>query len=61
MEEQRLSITKRERKHHVVFIPKCRRRTVCVQLRPHLKEVLCQLAGQNERDGIGECNAHLIV
>ena len=48
MEEQSLSHTKWDCKYHVVFIPKCRRRTLYVQLRPHLKEVFRQLAAQRE-------------
>ena len=35
-------------KYHVVFIPKCRRGTLYVQLRPHLGEVFKQLASQKE-------------
>ena len=35
-------------KYHVVFIPKCRRRTLYVQLRQHLGEVFKQLAAQKE-------------
>ena len=35
-------------KYHVVFIPKCRRRTLYVELRQHLGEVFRQLARQKE-------------
>lgn len=35
-EYQSLSHTKWECKYHVVFIPKCRRRTLYAQLRTHL-------------------------
>jgi putative transposase len=35
-------------KYHVVFIPKCRRRTLHVQLREHLGEVFRKLALQRE-------------
>ncbi|MCA3219756.1 MAG: IS200/IS605 family transposase [Burkholderiales bacterium] len=35
-------------KHHVVFIPKCRRRTLYGQLRQHLGEVFRKLAAQKE-------------
>ena len=35
-------------KYHVVFIPKCRRRTLYAQLRRHLGEVLHNLARQKE-------------
>lgn len=48
MEEQSLSHTKWDCKYHVVFIPKCRRKTLYVRLRPHLKEVFRQLALQKE-------------
>jgi len=37
-----------ECKYHVVFIPKCRRKTLYEKLRPHLGEVFRQLAGQKE-------------
>ena len=43
-----LSHSKWECKYHVVFIPKCRRRTLYVQLRQHLGEVFKQLAAQKE-------------
>ena len=43
-----LSHSKWECKYHVVFIPKCRRRTLYEQLRPHLGEVFRQLAEQKE-------------
>ena len=35
-------------KYHVVFIPKCRRRTLYGQLRQHLGEVFRKLASQKE-------------
>jgi len=35
-------------KYHVVFIPKCRRKTLYVQLRKHLGEVFRKLAEQRE-------------
>jgi len=41
-----LSHTKWECKYHVVFIPKCRRRTLYEQLRRHLGEVFRKLAEQ---------------
>lgn len=37
-----------ECKYHVVFIPKCRRRTLYAELRQHLGEVFRQLARQKE-------------
>src|ERR1700681_2949245 len=43
-----LSHTKWECKYHVVFIPKCRRKTLYAQLRRHLGEVFRRLAEQKE-------------
>ena len=43
-----LSHTKWECKYHVVFIPKCRRKTVYRELRRHLGEVFKRLAEQKE-------------
>ena len=43
-----LSHTKWECKYHVVFIPKCRRRTLYEQLLRHLGEVFRELARQKE-------------
>jgi|GEM_PF-2310454 len=43
-----LSHSKWECKYHVVFIPKCRRRTLYGQLRRHLGEVFRKLAEQKE-------------
>ena len=37
-----------ECKYHVVFIPKCRRRTLDEQLRPHLGEIFKKLAVYKE-------------
>ncbi len=45
---QSLNHTKWECKYHVVFIPKCRRRTLYVQLRQYLGEVFRRLAEQKE-------------
>lgn len=45
-EYESLSHTKWECKYHVVFIPKCRRRTLYVELRQHVGEVFRRLAGQ---------------
>ena len=47
-ESQSLSHSKWECKYHVVFIPKCRRRTLYKQLRQHLGEVFRNLAQQRE-------------
>ncbi len=43
-----LSHSKWECKHHVVFIPKRRRKTLYSTLRKHLGEVFHRLAGQKE-------------
>lgn len=43
-----LSHSKWECKYHVVFIPKCRRKTLYEQLRRHLGEVFRRLAAQKE-------------
>ena len=47
-EAESLSHSKWECKYHVVFIPKCRRKTLYEQLRPHLGEVFRKLAAQKE-------------
>ena len=47
-DEASLSHTKWECKYHVVFIPKCRRRTLYQELRRHLGEVFRRLAEQKE-------------
>ena len=47
-EQQSLNHSKWECKYHVVFIPKCRRKTLYVQLRRHLGEVFRKLAEQKE-------------
>jgi putative transposase len=48
-EYESLSHTKWDCKYHVIFIPKCRRRTIYVELRPHLGQVFRRLAQQKER------------
>jgi putative transposase len=48
MDAETLSHTKWECKYHVVFIPKCRRKTLYVELRPQLGEVFRRLAEQKE-------------
>lgn len=49
MEEYRsLSHTKWECLYHVVFIPKCRRRTLYAELRKYLGEIFRRLAEQKE-------------
>jgi putative transposase len=47
-EYESLSHTKWECKYHVVFIPKCRRKTLFEQIRQHLGEVFHKLATQKE-------------
>src|SRR3977135_4109871 len=47
-EYRRLNHTKWDCKYHVVFIPKCRRKTLYGELRRHLGEVFRQLAQQKE-------------
>ena len=47
-ELQSLNHSKWECKYHVVFIPKCRRKTLYAQLRRHLGEVFRRLAEQKE-------------
>lgn len=43
-----LSHTAWDCRYHVIFVPKCRRRTLCTQLRQHLGEVFRKLAAQKE-------------
>ena len=43
-----LSHAKWECKYHIVFIPKCRRKTLYEKVRPHLGEVFRELAEQKE-------------
>jgi putative transposase len=47
-EYESLSHTKWDCKYHIIFIPKCRRRTIYVELRPHLGQVFRRLAQQKE-------------
>ncbi len=47
-EAENLSHTKWQCKYHVVFIPKCRRKTLYTQLRRYLGEVFRDLAKQKE-------------
>jgi putative transposase len=47
-EPESLSHSKWECKYHVIFIPKCRRKTLYEQLRRHLGEVFRKLAEQKE-------------
>lgn len=44
-EFESLSHSKWECKYHVVFIPKCRRKTLYGQLKKHLGALLSKLAG----------------
>src|SRR5207302_8108476 len=57
-EMESLSHTKWECKYHVVFIPKCRRKTLYGELRQHLGEVFRKLAVQKE-SRIEEGHRHL--
>jgi putative transposase len=56
-EYESLNHTKWECKYHVVFIPKCRRKTLYTQLRPHLGEVFKRLAQQKE----SRIEGHLMI
>ena len=47
-EYENLSHTAWDCKYHVVFIPKCRRKTLYRELRRHLGEVFHKLAAQKE-------------
>ena len=47
-EQQSLNHSKWECEYHVVFIPKCRRKTLYAQLRRYLGEVFRKLAEQKE-------------
>src|ERR1017187_3632286 len=47
-EHESLNHSKWECKYHVVFIPKCRRKTLYLQLRQYLGEVFRKLAEQKE-------------
>jgi len=47
-ELESLNHSKWECKYHVVFIPKCRRKTLYMQLRQYLGEVFRKLAEQKE-------------
>src|ERR1700735_407935 len=47
-DNESLSHTKWECKYHVVWIPKCRRKTLYVGLRKHLGDVFRRLAEQKE-------------
>ena len=47
-ELESLSHTKWDCKYHVVFIPKCRRKTLYGELRRHLGEIFRRLADQKE-------------
>ena len=47
-EYESLSHTRWDCKYHVLFIPKCRRKALYGELRPHLGEVFKKLAAQKE-------------
>ena len=48
-DSESLSHSKWECKYHVIFIPKCRRKTLYEQLRPHLGQVFKRLSEYKER------------
>lgn len=54
-EYESLSHSKWECKYHVIFIPKCRRKTLYGSLRPHLGEVFRRLAEQKQ-SRVEECH-----
>ncbi len=47
-DSESLSHSRWECKYHVVFIPKCRRKALYEQLRPHLGELFKRLASNKE-------------
>ena len=47
-ELESLSHTKWDCKYHIIFIPKCRRKTLYLELRRHLGDVFRKLAEQKE-------------
>ena len=47
-DHESLSHTKWDCKYHVVFIPKCRRKTLYAELRKYMGEVFRKLAAQKE-------------
>ena len=57
-DHQSLSHTRWDCKYHVVFIPKLRRKTLYVGLRPHLGEVFKRLARQKESEIL---QGHLMI
>jgi putative transposase len=57
-DKESLSHSRWDCKYHIVFIPKCRRRTLYRELRPHLGEVFRKLATQRESQII---EGHLMV
>ena len=48
-EYESLSHGKWECKYHVVFIPKCRRKTLYGELRPHLGDVFRKLKAESKK------------
>ena len=54
-ETESLNHRKRKCKYHVVFIPKCRGKTLYKELRRYLGEVLRRLAEQKESRVEGTC------
>lgn len=64
-ENESLSHSKWEFKYHVVFISKCRRRTLYKALRKHLSEVFRRLASQSEsrilEDHLMPDHVHMLI
>ena len=60
-----LSHSKRESKYHVVFIPKCRRKILYEQLRPHLGDVFRKLTkykGSKVEEGhLMQDHVHMLI
>src|SRR3984957_15203085 len=64
-EYESLSHSKWECKYHVIFIPKCRRKTLYKELRQHLGEVFRRLAEQKqsrvEEGHLMADNVHMMI
>ncbi len=56
-DDESLSHSKWECKYHVVFIPKCRRKTLYVELRRHLGDVFRKLAEQKGKQDRGRSSS----
>lgn len=64
-EPQTLNHSKWECKYHVVFIPKYRKKTIYVELRPHLGEVFRELAKRKgceiEEGDVMSDHVHMLI